>query len=119
VLGGRIGLGGAEFRLPLLIGFVALAAVIVNKAMSLIVVLTALPARLTAVPLHDVTARWSVTGWRSSVPPRSGGADRRRCGRFLVCAVPARAREVPRVRVTDGGVAAGGELVARRPLPQR
>jgi uncharacterized membrane protein YfcA len=35
VLGGMIGLGGAEFRLPLLIslfGFAALAAVIVNKA---------------------------------------------------------------------------------------
>jgi uncharacterized membrane protein YfcA len=35
--GGMIGLGGAEFRLPLLIGlfgFLALQAVIVNKAMS-------------------------------------------------------------------------------------
>ncbi|MFD6414293.1 hypothetical protein ACFWF0_34300, partial [Nocardia asteroides] len=38
VLGGMIGLGGAEFRLPLLIslfGFAALSAVILNKAMSL------------------------------------------------------------------------------------
>ena len=38
-LGGLIGLGGAEFRLPLLIGqfrFAALEAVILNKAMSLI-----------------------------------------------------------------------------------
>ena len=63
VLGGLIGLGGAEFRLPLLIGvfgFVALAAVIVNKAMSLIVVLTALPARLLAVPFTDVAAQGSV-----------------------------------------------------------
>lgn len=37
-LGRLIGLGGAEFRLPLLIGafnFVALEAVILNKAMSL------------------------------------------------------------------------------------
>lgn len=62
-LGGMIGLGGAEFRLPLLIGvfgFVALAAVIVNKAMSLIVVLTALPARLAVVPMADVTAQWSI-----------------------------------------------------------
>lgn len=36
-----IGLGGAEFRLPLLImlfGFAALQAVIVNKALSLVVV---------------------------------------------------------------------------------
>jgi uncharacterized membrane protein YfcA len=63
VLGGMIGLGGAEFRLPLLIGlfgFAALAAVIVNKAMSLVVVLTALPARLAAVPLADLCAHWTV-----------------------------------------------------------
>jgi hypothetical protein len=60
VLGGMIGLGGAEFRLPLrisLFGFAALAAVILNKAMSLIVVLTALPARLAAVPLAE---HWTV-----------------------------------------------------------
>ncbi len=40
-LGGLVGLGGAEFRLPMLIaffGFSALSAVILNKAMSLIVV---------------------------------------------------------------------------------
>jgi len=63
VLGGLIGLGGAEFRLPLLIGvfgFVALQAVIVNKAMSLIVVATALPARLAEVPLGDVAEHWWV-----------------------------------------------------------
>ncbi|MFF5635521.1 TSUP family transporter [Streptomyces sp. NPDC012825] len=63
VLGGMIGLGGAEFRLPLLIGlfgFAALSAVILNKAMSLVVVLIALPARLAAVPAADVAARWPV-----------------------------------------------------------
>ncbi|MET9378667.1 sulfite exporter TauE/SafE family protein [Streptomyces sp. NPDC002992] len=63
VLGGMIGLGGAEFRLPLLIGlfgFAALAAVIVNKAMSLVVVLVALPARLAAVPASEVAAHWPV-----------------------------------------------------------
>lgn len=63
VLGGLIGLGGAEFRLPLLIGlfgFVALQAVIVNKAMSLIVVATALPARLLEVPLGDVADEWAI-----------------------------------------------------------
>lgn len=63
VLGGMIGLGGAEFRLPLLIGvfgFAALSAVIMNKAMSLIVVLTALPARLAAVPLTALGAHWTV-----------------------------------------------------------
>ncbi|MFF3842814.1 hypothetical protein [Streptomyces sp. NPDC001930] len=60
VLGGMIGLGGAEFRLPLLIslfGFAALSAVILNKAMSLVVALVALPARLVAVPAADITAR--------------------------------------------------------------
>jgi uncharacterized membrane protein YfcA len=63
VLGGLIGLGGAEFRLPLLIGvfrFVALEAVIVNKAMSLIVVASALPFRAGAVPLEAVAANWPI-----------------------------------------------------------
>ncbi|MFJ7269167.1 sulfite exporter TauE/SafE family protein [Streptomyces sp. NPDC099050] len=63
VLGGMIGLGGAEFRLPLLIslfGFAALSAVILNKAMSLVVVLVALPARLAAVPAAEVAERWPV-----------------------------------------------------------
>ncbi|MFE6871534.1 TSUP family transporter [Kitasatospora sp. NPDC057692] len=61
ILGGMIGLGGAEFRLPLLIGlfgFAALSAVILNKAMSLVVVLVALPARLAAVSASDVAAHW-------------------------------------------------------------
>jgi len=52
-LGGLIGLGGAEFRLPLLIGtfrFGALQAVILNKAMSLSVVASALPFRAATVP---------------------------------------------------------------------
>jgi uncharacterized protein len=63
LLGGLIGLGGAEFRLPLLIGlfgFAALQAVIMNKAMSLIVVVTALPARLVAVPFDTVNGYWFV-----------------------------------------------------------
>ncbi|MFD9124626.1 sulfite exporter TauE/SafE family protein [Kitasatospora sp. NPDC059571] len=63
VLGGMIGLGGAEFRLPLLIGlfgFAALSAVILNKAMSLVVVLTALPARLAAVPALQLADHWPV-----------------------------------------------------------
>ena len=50
-LGGLIGLGGAEFRLPLLIGlfgFAALEAVIVNKATSLVVVASALLFRTRA-----------------------------------------------------------------------
>lgn len=63
VLGGMIGLGGAEFRLPLLIavfGFAALQAVILNKAMSLLVVATALPARLIAVPYSVLAPHWAV-----------------------------------------------------------
>lgn len=63
LLGGLVGLGGAEFRLPLLIGifgFVALQAVIVNKAMSLLVVLVALPSRLIAVPFEALAAHWFV-----------------------------------------------------------
>ncbi|MFD3376733.1 MULTISPECIES: sulfite exporter TauE/SafE family protein [unclassified Streptomyces] len=63
VLGGMIGLGGAEFRLPLLIslfGFAALSAVILNKAMSLVVVVVALPARLAADSASEVAAHWPV-----------------------------------------------------------
>jgi uncharacterized membrane protein YfcA len=57
LLGGLIGLGGAEFRLPLLIGvfgFAALSAVILNKAMSLVVVVVALPSRLANIPWSDL-----------------------------------------------------------------
>jgi uncharacterized protein len=62
-LGGLIGLGGAEFRLPLLIGafrFAALQAVILNKAMSLVVVASALPFRAAAIPFSAVAAHWSI-----------------------------------------------------------
>lgn len=61
--GGLIGLGGAEFRLPLLIGlfrFGPLEAVILNKAMSLVVVASALPFRAQAVPFTAVAAHWYV-----------------------------------------------------------
>jgi uncharacterized membrane protein YfcA len=60
-LGGLIGLGGAEFRLPLLIGifrFAALEAVIVNKAMSLIVVASSLPFRTSTVSLETIASHW-------------------------------------------------------------
>lgn len=62
-LGGLIGLGGAEFRLPLLIGlfnFAALEAVILNKAMSLVVVATALPFRATTVPFGTIAENWPI-----------------------------------------------------------
>ena len=62
-LGGLIGLGGAEFRLPLLIGmfrFGPLEAVIVNKAMSLIVVATALPLRTGTISVGAIAEQWTV-----------------------------------------------------------
>lgn len=62
-LGGLIGLGGAEFRLPLLIGpfgFAALEAVILNKAMSLVVVAFALPFRAATVPLDQIATHWPI-----------------------------------------------------------
>ncbi|WP_244534512.1 sulfite exporter TauE/SafE family protein [Hyphomicrobium sp. CS1GBMeth3] len=61
VLGGLIGLGGAEFRLPLLIAwfdFLPLQAVIINKAMSLIVVSSALPFRANTVPFGELASHW-------------------------------------------------------------
>ncbi|TDW25203.1 sulfite exporter TauE/SafE [Rhizobium azibense] len=62
-LGGLIGLGGAEFRLPLLIGpfnFAALEAVILNKAVSLVVVATALPLRAGTVPFAVIAENWPI-----------------------------------------------------------
>ena len=52
-LGGLIGLGGAEFRLPLLVRLFrlpTLEAIILNKAMSLVVVTAALLFRAQAIP---------------------------------------------------------------------
>lgn len=62
-LGGLIGLGGAEFRLPLLIGmlrFGALEAVILNKAMSLVVVVAAIVFRTRTIPVDVVAVHWAV-----------------------------------------------------------
>lgn len=62
-LGGLIGLGGAEFRLPLLIGafrFGALEAVIMNKAMSLVVVASALPFRTGTISFEAIASHWDV-----------------------------------------------------------
>lgn len=62
-LGGLIGLGGAEFRLPLLISvfkFSALPAVIINKATSLVVVASSLPFRAGSIPFSQVLERWEV-----------------------------------------------------------
>ncbi|MDU6747804.1 MAG: sulfite exporter TauE/SafE family protein [Bradyrhizobium sp.] len=60
-LGGLVGLGGAEFRLPILIGlfkFRGLEAVVLNKATSLIVVATALLFRARTVPFAEVGTHW-------------------------------------------------------------
>jgi uncharacterized membrane protein YfcA len=62
-LGGLIGLGGAEFRLPLLLGvfrFPPLEAIILNKATSLIVVVSAFLFRTKNVPIEDVLAHAGV-----------------------------------------------------------
>jgi uncharacterized membrane protein YfcA len=62
-IGGLIGLGGAEFRLPLLLNifrFAALEAVILNKAMSLVVVASALPFRMATVPFSTIAAHWPI-----------------------------------------------------------
>jgi uncharacterized protein len=62
-LGGLIGLGGAEFRLPLLISlfrFRGLEAVILNKATSLVVIATALPFRASTVPFCGIGSHWPI-----------------------------------------------------------
>jgi uncharacterized membrane protein YfcA len=62
-LGGLIGLGGAEFRLPVLIGafrFPALEAIILNKAMSLIVVASALVFRAKTISFDILGSHWLV-----------------------------------------------------------
>jgi hypothetical protein len=62
-LGGLIGLGGAEFRLPLLLSifrFAPLEAIIVNKATSLVVVTSALLFRTKQVPLDAMLSHADV-----------------------------------------------------------
>ena len=58
-LGGLIGLGGAEFRLPVLVarfGFKSLDAIVMNKAISLVVVLAALLSRTRVIPAEATLA---------------------------------------------------------------
>jgi len=60
-LGGLIGLGGAEFRLPVLVGAFRLAtleAVILNKAISLVVVAAALFVRSGTIPFDQISQHW-------------------------------------------------------------
>ena len=75
VLGGMIGLGGAEFRLPLLIGvfgFVALQAVILNKAMSLVVVAHRAARPAGRRPAVGPAPRTGRRGQPARRKPRSG-----------------------------------------------
>lgn len=63
ILGGLIGLGGAEFRLPVLVGVFRLAtlqAIILNKAMSLVVVAAALIFRAGAIPVDQLAQHLDV-----------------------------------------------------------
>ena len=56
-LGGLIGLGGAEFRLPILVGFFSFAtlnAVIINKVVSLAVVLFSLICRSHTIGFEEI-----------------------------------------------------------------
>lgn len=62
-LGGLIGLGGAEFRLPLLIGafrFGPLDAVVLNKATSLVVVSSALIFRTRSISVDILVDNWTI-----------------------------------------------------------
>jgi uncharacterized membrane protein YfcA len=62
-LGGLVGLGGAEFRLPVLVGrfnIPTLEAVIFNKATSLAVVIAALAFRLKTISPSQLMAHWDV-----------------------------------------------------------
>ncbi|WP_445366603.1 TSUP family transporter [Methylomonas sp. BW4-1] len=64
ILGGLIGLGGAEFRLPVLVGIFklpTLEAIILNKAMSLVVVSAALVFRARQIPIDQQFANVDVT----------------------------------------------------------
>lgn len=62
-LGGLIGLGGAEFRLPLLITFFrfhGLEAVVLNKTISLVVVISALLFRANTISLDQMVMCWPI-----------------------------------------------------------
>ena len=63
LLGGLIGLGGAEFRLPVLVAVFhlpTLEAIIINKAMSLVVVVVSIFSRGLSVPYEQLLPYWSV-----------------------------------------------------------
>lgn len=89
LLGGLVGLGGAEFRLPVLVGLFkldTLQAVIANKALSLLVVGIAIVARMHAIPLEallphsmvvanllagSLLGAWWAAGWAMRLPRKT------------------------------------------------
>ena len=106
-LGGLIGLGGAEFRLPLLIGafrFAGLQAVILNKAMSIAVVASALPFRATTVPFASVAANWPII-----VNLLAGSLLGAWCGAEWATRLAASSAAVARVRAKCRPAAAAGD----------
>lgn len=63
VLGGLIGLGGAEFRLPVLVSifnYRTLQAIIINLIVSLVTVTFSFIFRSGVVGLENVAANWAV-----------------------------------------------------------
>lgn len=63
LLGGLIGLGGAEFRLPLLVGlfhYRMLDAIVVNLSVSLATVIASFVFRGATIPLDQVAGHWPV-----------------------------------------------------------
>jgi uncharacterized protein len=60
ILGGLVGLGGAEFRLPVLVGlfrYRTLQAIVINLVLSLVTVCVSFAFRAKVVPLDDVIAQ--------------------------------------------------------------
>jgi hypothetical protein len=109
VLDGMIGLGGAEFRLPLLImlfGFAALQAVILNKALSLVA--TALPARACRGPA--VGPHHALKRGRQPAARQSG----RRLGRRVLGHPDAFDHPLPRPGRAPGRHRSGGDRQPRR-----
>lgn len=63
VLGGLIGLGGAEFRLPALVGlfkFKTIHAVMINLTVSLVTVCFSFLFRSAIIPYSEVWAQWPI-----------------------------------------------------------
>ncbi|TBY57868.1 sulfite exporter TauE/SafE family protein [Rhizobium leguminosarum bv. viciae] len=117
-LGGLIGLGGAEFRLPLLIGpfgFAALEAVILNKAMSLVVVAFALPFRAATIPFDQIAGHWPIiinllAGSLAGAWVGAGWATRLK-SETLYKVIAALLLAIASVLIFGHGIAAGAVLV--------